>query len=139
MAKRRYTVGYGKPPPETRFRPGVSGNPKGRPKGSKNLSTIIQQELEAEILITEGGRQSKVTKREALVKTIIAKGLGGDIKAANAVLQLDSLSEEREAAQKPIETITDEDQDILKAYKNRLDASTAPEEPTNEDNTDEPL
>jgi len=40
-----YEVGYRKPPAKTRFKPGVSGNPHGRPKGASNFSTILDQEL----------------------------------------------------------------------------------------------
>jgi hypothetical protein len=39
-----YEVGYGKPPTSGQYAKGKSGNPKGRPKGSKNLSTLVQQE-----------------------------------------------------------------------------------------------
>jgi hypothetical protein len=36
-----YNVGYGKPPVQTRFRKGQSGNPKGRGKGSRNFATVF--------------------------------------------------------------------------------------------------
>ena len=38
-------VGYRKPPMHTRFKPGQFGNPRGRPKGTKNLKTDLQEEL----------------------------------------------------------------------------------------------
>ncbi len=40
-----YEVGYGKPPRHTRFQPGRSGNPRGRPKDTKNLKTDLIEEL----------------------------------------------------------------------------------------------
>lgn len=43
--KEEYEVGYGRPPTHTRFQPGKSGNPNGRPKGSKNTKTILMEEL----------------------------------------------------------------------------------------------
>nr|MBA3241403.1 hypothetical protein [Acidobacteriota bacterium] len=47
-----YTVGYGKPPREHRFQPGLSGNPKGRRKGARGLKTDLQAELDGTIAIT---------------------------------------------------------------------------------------
>src|SRR3954452_22678400 len=42
----RYEVGYGKPPRHTRFEKGRSGNPRGRPKSSKNLATLLAAALD---------------------------------------------------------------------------------------------
>jgi len=40
-----YEVGYGRPPVHARFRPGQSGNPKGRPKGSRNKRTAMAEQI----------------------------------------------------------------------------------------------
>ena len=55
-----YEVGHGKPPKHTQFKPGESGNPKGRPKGTKNLATDLSEELAEMIVVNEGGRQLDV-------------------------------------------------------------------------------
>ena len=68
-----FLVGYSKPPAETRFRPGQSGNPKGRPKGAKNFSTLMEKELERKVTIKEGERRRRVSKREAMVKQLTNK------------------------------------------------------------------
>jgi hypothetical protein len=83
-----YDVGYGKPPENTQFKPGHSGNSKGRPKGAKNLKTIVQQEAYDTITIKEGGKSSKVAKVVALIKSTMNKGIQGDPKAANTALNL---------------------------------------------------
>ena len=86
MAK--YKVGYGRPPKATQFRPGSSGNPKGRPKGSRNLATDLAAELGEPITVREDGRHRRVSKQRALIKSLMAKSLQGDVRAAAALLSL---------------------------------------------------
>jgi hypothetical protein len=85
---RDYAIGYGKPPVHSRFRKGRSGNPKGRPKGRANLKTDLLAELAETIVIREGDRQLRVSKQRALLKSLTAKGLKGDSRAAFVVLDL---------------------------------------------------
>jgi hypothetical protein len=70
-------VGYGKPPKATRFKKGQSGNPKGRPAGAKGVKASLKHELDSKITVREGGRDKKITKAEAIAKTVIASGLNG--------------------------------------------------------------
>jgi hypothetical protein len=79
-------VGYGRPPRHTRFQPGRSGNPKGRPKGSKNFSTLFSEELAQPVTLTENGKRRRMPKRQALAKQVINKALSNDPKAAALVL-----------------------------------------------------
>src|SRR4051812_35212014 len=65
-----YKVGYGKPPKGTQFKPGQSGNPKGRPKGSKAIPTLVHDELKARVAVTEGGLTKRMSKGEAIVKRL---------------------------------------------------------------------
>ncbi len=82
----QYQVGYKKPPSHTRFKSGVSGNAKGRPKGSRNFVTVISKELDRLIEVTENGRRRKISKREAIVKQTVNKAAAGDPKATNTLL-----------------------------------------------------
>ena len=59
-------VGYKKPPKKTRFKPGRSGNPKGRPKGCKNMRTIVKDILDRNVTIRENGRTRRVKFPEVL-------------------------------------------------------------------------
>jgi Family of unknown function (DUF5681) len=81
-----YVVGYRRPPIATRFTPGNSGNPKGRPKGSKNFSTLFAEELAQTVTLTENGKRRKMAKRQALAKQLVNKALSNDPKAAALVL-----------------------------------------------------
>lgn len=81
-----YNVGYGKPPLHSRFKPGVSANPKGRPKGVRNFQTEINEELRVKITINENGRRKQITKRRAIAKQIVNKSTMGDLKAIPVLL-----------------------------------------------------
>ena len=83
-----YKVGYGKPPKATRFKKGKSGNPRGRPKGSLNLATDLTAELGEHITVREDGRPRKVSKQRALIKSLMAKALQGDVRATASLLAL---------------------------------------------------
>jgi len=81
-------VGYGRPPKSGQFKRGKSGNPRGRPKGSLRLATDLAAELNEQITIREDGRQRRVSKQRALIKSLVAKALQGDVRANTAMLAL---------------------------------------------------
>lgn len=79
-------VGYGRPPIATRFKPGQSGNPKGRKKGTRNFKTDVRNELDEVITVHEGGRAMKITKQRALIKALVAAAIKGDMRATTALV-----------------------------------------------------
>ena len=83
-----FDTGYKRPPKHTRFRKGVSGNPKGRPKGRVNVATILDRILREKVLITENGVRKSVTKLEAAIKRLADKADGGDIVAIRLLVGL---------------------------------------------------
>jgi Family of unknown function (DUF5681) len=86
--KKPFLVGYGKPPQHTRFKPGQSGNPSGRPKRRANLfEETFEKELNTRITVTEAGKQLKITKLHAIVKQQTNKAITGDSKAAVLVMK----------------------------------------------------
>src|SRR5258708_35627849 len=66
-----YEVGYGRPPKATRFKPGQSGYPRGRPRKSKNGKTLLKQELNEVVFVNEGGRHRRMSKRQPYFKTLV--------------------------------------------------------------------
>lgn len=83
-----YEVGYGRPPLATRFRPGQSGNPQGRPKGRRNLATALNAELNTRVTIQENGRKRTITKLQAAVKQLVNKAASGDPRSMQLLLGL---------------------------------------------------
>ena len=81
-----YRVGYGRPPRAHQFKPGKSGNPKGRPKGAKNEDTILREIMNRPIEIREGGRVRKISVLAAILLKFAENALRGDPRAATFLL-----------------------------------------------------
>ena len=96
-----YRVGYGRPPWHTRFRPGQSGNPAGRPKVPQTLASDLREELEEMITLGDGDAERTVSRQRAILASLTAKALEGDPKAIAMVLDL----VQRMAAEEPGEDI----------------------------------
>lgn len=86
--ERPYEVGYGKPPRATQFKPGQSGNPRGRPKGARGIAKVLEEALAQEVSVTEGDRTTRISKREALILSLVTKAIKGDMRAAAQTLKL---------------------------------------------------
>jgi hypothetical protein len=116
-----YEVGYGKPPQHSRFRKGQCGNPRGRPKGSKNLATIVGEALDQKVVVNEGGRRRKITKREAVITQLVNRSAQADLKATQMLLGLMHEIERRsETASAEARTFTDKDRQVLAVLRARL-------------------
>lgn len=77
----KYEVGYKRPPREHQFKPGQSGNPKGRPKKNNNFAEDVLEEMSEMITVQENGKLTKITKKRALAKRLIADSLSGKVSA----------------------------------------------------------
>ena len=116
----KYAVGYKQPPKHSQFKPGQSGNPKGRPKGTKNLRTDLGEELAERITVTEGGQQLVISKQRAMLKSLVAKSIRGETAAARALINLIVGLEMADSQDKQAEPLADDDLEILAALKQQL-------------------
>jgi len=115
---RNYEVGYGKPPKHTRFAKGRSGNPKGRPKGSRNFSTIVRDALNMPVKIKDRYGEREVRAIEASVRQLAAKAAAGDLKAIPRVVALASAYDD-ENAEAVRDIMHSSDEDILEGFVER--------------------
>jgi len=92
---RDYEVGKGRPPKTHQFKPGRSGNPSGRPKGSGGVASVLARALAEKVTVTENGRRREISKLDAAVKQLANKAASGDPVAAKMVLGMLSAAEDR--------------------------------------------
>jgi Family of unknown function (DUF5681) len=120
-------VGFKKPPVHSRFQKGCSGNPKGRPKGAKNLRTDLTEVLQERITVTEGDRKVRMPKQRALVKTLVAKSLKGDSRSITTLLNTMSralgFADADEDVEQPLDA---NEQELMTVIKARLQLNAEP-------------
>lgn len=115
-----YEVGYGKPPKSSQFEKGKSGNPKGRPKGSKNLANIVLRESRRPVRVNGPGGSYTVTKAEAAVMQLGTKAAQGDLRATREYLPLIQWSEEVVSAESAPRVAHESDQQVMRSVLRRM-------------------
>lgn len=110
-------VGYRRPPVATQFKPGVSGNPSGRPKKTKSLQAEICDELAELTPITDNGGSVKITKAKAVARSLVDAAAEGNIRALAILL---SYSTQRpDSTDEPSEQDAPDDVEILDDFVDR--------------------
>ena len=119
--KRAGDVGYCRPPREHQFKPGQSGNPKGRPKGAKNEATILRTIFNRQIESREGGRIRKISVLEGMLLKFAEDALKGNPKSATFLLNRYRLTEDTapEASE-----LDQDDRALLEAYARTLETKS---------------
>ena len=87
-ARKRGEVGYRKPPEGTQFKPGQSGNPKGRPKGVRNLAADLDETLRELVDVNKGGVLRRMTTQKAMLVNLAQKALNGDQRANEQLIKV---------------------------------------------------
>jgi hypothetical protein len=114
-------VGYCNPPQHSRFKKGESGNPKGRPKGTLNLATVLARTLREKVIINENGQRRVITKLEAAVKQLVNKAATGDLRALRHLVDLVVSAEERAAqAPAPHTAMSEDDHKVVQGILERF-------------------
>src|SRR5271156_2377726 len=117
-------VGYGKPPERTRFKTGRSGNPKGRPKGTLNMATVLARTLRAKVVVNENGRRKTITKLEAALQQLTNKAASGDLKAVHLLAGLVRSAEERTVqAVNPTDALDEADEKVMLGILKRMESA----------------
>jgi len=83
-----YVVGYGRPPAHTRFKPGRSGNPKGRPKAAKGLKTLARDVLTTSVPVRTASGEKKMHRIEAVLHKTVELAMKGNPRALAEILKL---------------------------------------------------
>src|SRR4051812_17498342 len=83
---RDYEVGYRKPPVETRFQKGKSGNSRGRPRGSRTIASVLAKVLDGNVAVRIGPDVHRVGRLEAILLKLAESALKGDVSAAKAIV-----------------------------------------------------
>lgn len=117
-------VGYCSPPEHTRFKTGQSGNPRGRPKGTLNMATVLERTLREKVVVNENGKRKTITKLEAAIKQLTNKAASGELKAFQLLTALVRSAEERAIqAPAPNSALEEVDERVVLGILNRLKAT----------------
>jgi hypothetical protein len=87
-SRSKYIVGHGKPPKHAQFKPGQSGNPRGRPRNTSSFDDDIETELCSSITVLEGGERKRITKRRAIAKQHVNRALNGDVRSTELLFKI---------------------------------------------------
>jgi len=119
--RRDYEVGYGKPPCHTRFKKGQSGNPRGRPRGAKNLPTLLSEALNERVIVTENGGQRSITKRQAIITQLVNRSATADLRAIKILLDIvQEIERQTESVSAETSSFTLADEKVIEQLRARF-------------------
>lgn len=126
-----YPVGFGRPPKASQFKPGRSGNPSGRPKGSRGVNAVIAKAMSEKVVVTENGQRREISKLEAAAKQLANQAAGGDHKAAKLVMGMLAQAEDKAPPEAPgadLEARKARDQEVMESLAQYLRPPGGPDQ-----------
>jgi hypothetical protein len=124
-----YDVGYRKPPKNTRFAQGQSGNPMGRPRGVRNFKSDVKATLKSPVNVTQDGTAKKYSTQKAALLRLREKALGGDGRSLDRLIELARAYDDDGLP--PAANLSTDDAALLDVFKTRVlsGAASAPDTP----------
>jgi hypothetical protein len=120
-----YKVGYGHPPKRSQFKPGKSGNPRGRPKGSRSMGAVLQDVVRQKVTVTEGDRSRRVPLLDVIFRRLAADAARSDPRAVKLLVSLLERYGDADSAEGASDDMSADDRRILARY---LGSSAASDE-----------
>jgi len=124
-----YEVGFGKPPESKQFKKGESGNPKGRPKGTRNFNTDLEEILAGKVTVIENGKPKKVTSQRAALMRLREITFGGNLRAIDRFISLAQQSAADKEAAGSERVLSAAEEDILQRFVEDMRKSASNEGP----------
>jgi hypothetical protein len=116
-----YEVGYGRPPRHTRFAKGQSGNPRGRPCGAKNFTTLLEEALNEPVTVTENGGRRSVSKRQAIITQLVNRSATADFRALKLLFDIvRDIERQTEPASPETAEFSEADEKVIEHLRSRL-------------------
>jgi|HubBroStandDraft_4_1064222.scaffolds.fasta_scaffold01040_2 hypothetical protein len=122
-----YEVGYGKPPKNTQFVKGQSGNAKGRPKGARNILTMLRKVGRQTVMVNTGGRTVRMSKLEACLHQLANGAANGDLRSIRELLHWITVLTEQEPESTPVPALDANEKLVIKSILKRLRQSDSTE------------
>jgi Family of unknown function (DUF5681) len=113
-------VGYGQPPPETRWKKGQSGNPRRKPKRTERIIDMVDRLLLSQVKLTLNGEVKNVTALEAIVSQLQLKEMSGSARASRILLKYRAFASLH--ADKQFQLIFKDSENTSAASNGRLEA-----------------
>jgi Family of unknown function (DUF5681) len=109
-------VGFRRPPKATQFKAGKSGNPRGRPKGSRSVSAVLGDVIRQKIAVTENGKTRRIPALEVMLRRLANDAMRNDPRALKFLLSLVDRNVEAPEAELSRDEVLAEDQRIIAEY-----------------------